>query len=143
MNKRFQAKATINLNAPVSQLWDALINPEIIRQYFWGTNAVSDWKKGSPLYFRGEWEGKSYEDKGIILDIQKERMLRYTHWSSFTGEADIPENYMTITYFVSGNERKSTWEVEMDNIRSEEAAAHSVTNWNAVMASLKALLEKE
>ena len=31
-------------------------------------HALTDWEEGSSLVFRGEWEGKAYEDKGTILE---------------------------------------------------------------------------
>ena len=41
------AKASIKINADKNEVWDALTNPDKIKQYFFGTNANSDWKKGS------------------------------------------------------------------------------------------------
>jgi uncharacterized protein YndB with AHSA1/START domain len=70
MNRQFVAKQEIIINAPTSKVWDALVNPEMIKQYMFGTNAISDWKKGSPIVFKGEWQGKTYEDKGVILRLE-------------------------------------------------------------------------
>ena len=56
------AEAETKINVPVSKVWDALTNPDQIKKYFFGTNAISDWKVGSPLEFKGEWEGKEYHD---------------------------------------------------------------------------------
>ncbi len=36
------AKASITINSPVDNVWDALINPNKIKQYMFGTNAISD-----------------------------------------------------------------------------------------------------
>ena len=46
-----------------------------------GTNLTTDWKVGSPIAWRGEWKGKSYVDKGIVLEIEPEELPKYTHWS--------------------------------------------------------------
>lgn len=40
MNKELIAKASITINTPVAKVWDALINPDKIKQYMFGTNAV-------------------------------------------------------------------------------------------------------
>ncbi len=56
MNKRFIAKASISINAPVSKVWDALTNPEVIKQYMFGINVVSYRKERSPIVWKGEWE---------------------------------------------------------------------------------------
>jgi len=55
---------------------------------------VSDWKVGSTLLFRGVWEGKAYEDKGFILELEKEKkikiqLLEFFFWK----QRDVPENY--------------------------------------------------
>jgi hypothetical protein len=31
-----------------------MTNPEIIKQYMFGTNVISDWKEGSPIVWKGE-----------------------------------------------------------------------------------------
>ena len=56
-------KTSIIINAPAAQVWKALTDPAIIKQYFFGTNVETDWKKGSPITWTGEWEGKTYQDK--------------------------------------------------------------------------------
>ena len=62
-----------------------------------GTNAVSDWQKGSSITYEGEWEGKKYKDKGTIIDIVPEKLLHTTYWSSIGGKEDKPENYKAVT----------------------------------------------
>ncbi|MGZ7042084.1 MAG: SRPBCC family protein, partial [Thermoanaerobaculia bacterium] len=96
------AKASTTINAPVDRVRDALVKPEIIKQYMFGTNVVSDFRKGSPIVWKGEWEGRKYEDKGKILEIEPRRLLKYTHFSPLTGEPDVPENYHTVTIELSG-----------------------------------------
>ena len=53
MKNSISAKVNISINAPVSAVWDALTKPEIIKQYFFGTEAKSDWKVGSLMKIRG------------------------------------------------------------------------------------------
>ena len=56
------AIATITINASTSKVWDALTKPELIKQYLFGTEVATDWQVGSPIRYRGVWEGKTYED---------------------------------------------------------------------------------
>ncbi len=102
MNKEFDAKASTTINAPTARVWDALINPTSIKQYMFGTNVTSDWKKGSRILWKGEWEGKAYEDKGVILQIEAQRKLQYSHFSPLAGLPDKPENYHTVTIELTG-----------------------------------------
>ncbi|MBS1193689.1 MAG: hypothetical protein H6R28_89, partial [Methanomicrobiales archaeon] len=52
------ARASVTIRAPVSRVWDALVSPALIKQYMFGTDAVSDWKVGSPITWNGEWQGR-------------------------------------------------------------------------------------
>jgi uncharacterized protein YndB with AHSA1/START domain len=47
------AKSSIMIDAPAAQVWVALVNPAAIKQYMFGTNVISDWKKGSSILWRG------------------------------------------------------------------------------------------
>jgi uncharacterized protein YndB with AHSA1/START domain len=132
----------IEVNAPKARIWDALINPEQIKKYLFGTNTICDWKVGSPIRFTGEWDGKAYEDKGTILAIEKEKLLSYDYWSSFSGVADVPENYQVVTFKLKGVDGKTQLNLTQQNIRSEEAKSHSEENWKMVLNSLKELVEK-
>src|SRR5215210_9585403 len=101
MNNKFTAQATTLVNVPASKVWDALTNPSLIKQYLYGTEVTSDWKVGSPITYRGEWEGKSYEDKGEILQIEPDKLLVSTFWSSLAGLPDLLGNYKTVRYELS------------------------------------------
>ena len=67
MNKGLIARASISIDSPVGKVWDAFTNPELIKRYMFGTDVISDWKEGSPIAWKGEWQGKKFEDKGVIL----------------------------------------------------------------------------
>src|SRR3954452_6367775 len=95
------ARYSIIIDAPVEQVWGALVNPAAIKQYMFGTNVTSDWKKGSPIVWQGEWQGKAYKDKGVIRQIEPGRALQYTHFSPLSGLPDKPENYHTVTIQLS------------------------------------------
>lgn len=66
MDKNLIARAHVTINAARAKVWNALVNPEAIRQYMFGTNVTSDWRQRSPIIWKGEWQGKSYEDKGAV-----------------------------------------------------------------------------
>jgi uncharacterized protein YndB with AHSA1/START domain len=141
MNNKYVAKATTTINAPVSKVWQALVNPEIIKQYLFNTDVISDWKVGSPIIYRGEWEGKPFEDKGEILEMEPEKLLKSTHWSPLSGVPDSPENYHTVTYTLSDQGESTEVTITQDNNASEEEKAHSEKNWQTVLKGMKDLLE--
>jgi len=142
MDKKLIAKASTTINAPAARVWDALVNPKIIKQYMFGTNVVSDWKKGSPIVWKGEWQGKAYQDKGVILELQPERVIRYSHFSPLSGLPEKPENYHTVTIELSGQGAQTVISLSQDNNATEQAREHSEKNWGMMLGSLKKLLEK-
>ncbi|HJQ14396.1 MAG TPA: SRPBCC domain-containing protein [Anaerolineales bacterium] len=141
MNDKYIAKATTTINAPVTKVWQALVNPEIIKQYLFNTEVISDWKVGSPILYKGEWEGKAFEDKGEILEIEPEKILKSTHWSPLSGAPDRPENYHTVAYTLSARGDSTEVTITQDNNATEQEKAHSEKNWETVLAGMKKLLE--
>ncbi len=142
MNNGLTLTTSISINASKSKVWKALTDPEQIKKYLFGTETKSDWKVGSPITFSGEWEGKPYQDKGTILEIEKEKILKYSYWSSFSGTEDTSENYANVTYSIEEKNGKTIFTLTQDSIKSKEALDHSEQNWKMVMKSLKELLEK-
>src|SRR5512142_3286495 len=125
MANNITAQASTTIHAPASKVWEALTKPELIKQYFFGTNVVTDWKVGSPIYYRGEWQGRPYEDKGTILEFEPNKRLVSTHWSPLSGVPDAPENYHTVTYLLYGHDGSTDVTILQDNNASEEEKQHS------------------
>lgn len=136
------SKVSVNINAPVSKVWQALVDPALIKQYLFGTEAESDWKKGSSIIYNGVWQGKPYTDKGIIVEIIPEKLLHTTYYSPLSGKEDKPENYNNvITELKSGNDF-TTVTISQDNIKDEAELKHMEQNWGTVLDGMKKLLEK-
>ncbi|GAA4318949.1 SRPBCC family protein [Mucilaginibacter gynuensis] len=134
---------TVTFNAPKAEVWQGLTDPEIVKQYFFGTTLKSDWQVGSPITFSGEWDGNSYEDKGTILEITPGEYLKYNYWSSMSGQEDKPENYANVSYSLSEADGVTTLTITQDNIKDEAAKEHSEQNWQMVFGGLKKMLEGE
>jgi uncharacterized protein YndB with AHSA1/START domain len=139
MDKKLIAKASVSIDAATEKVWDALVNPEAIRQYMFGTEVITDWRTGSPIVWRGKWGGKQYEDKGVVLRFEPGRAIQYSHFSPFTGCPDIPENYHTVTVELSGEGDQTRISLTQDNNASEPARAHSEENWKGMLTALTAM----
>jgi uncharacterized protein YndB with AHSA1/START domain len=141
--ENFIAKASIEIEARVAAVWKALVDPEMIKKYLFGTEATSDWKIGSAITYKGIWQGKPYEDKGKILELVPNQLLKSTYWSDMSGLEDKPENYSTVAYSLSEKDGKTILVVSQDNNASKESAAHSESNWGTVLKGLKEIVEKQ
>ena len=136
------AHADITINASIKNVWDALVKPEIIKKYMFGTTVASDWKVGHSITWKGEWQGKSYEDKGQIRQVKPEKLIQYTHYSPLTGLPDIPENYHIVTIELAAKGEGTEVSLSQDNNPTEEAKKHNEKNWDMMLSGLKKILEE-
>ena len=141
MDNQLIAKAKIKINAPLSKVWDALINPKLIKKYMFGTEVISDWKEGSKIIWQGEWQGKNYVDNGVILRMIPEKLIQYSHFSPLSGLPDNPDNYHTVTIELLHEKTDILVSLTQGNNQSEQDKEHSEKNWKMVLESIKKLLE--
>lgn len=135
------ARASTTIHAPVEAVWDALIDPDKIKQYYFGTTVVTDWREGNPIVWKGEWDGQPYEDKGQIIRVVPGETLQYSHFSPLTGQQDKPENYHVITIELDNHGEETKVSLAQDNNASEEDRQHAEENWNMMLSNLKQVVE--
>lgn len=142
MAKGHVARASIAINVPISKVWNALVDPEAIKRYMFGATVVSDWREGSSIAWKGEWQGRPYQDKGVILRFKPQRTLQYTHFSPLSGVPDTPDNYHTVTAELSPEGKTTRIVLTQDNNPTEQAREHSERNWNTMLTTLQKFLEE-
>ncbi|HEX5098954.1 MAG TPA: SRPBCC domain-containing protein [Polyangiaceae bacterium] len=135
------AEVSTNVEAPVSAVWDALTDPKKIKRYMFGTTVNSSFEVGDPITWKGEFKGKSYEDKGTILRLEPRHLLAYSHFSPLSGQRDAPENYHTVVIELAEQGGGTHVTLRQDNNGTEETRQHSEQNWRAVLAGLKKEVE--
>ncbi len=141
--EKFTAKVESVIKSPIGNVWEALTDPGLVKQWLYGTDmTVTEWKPGGKISYKGEWEGKQYEDKGEILEIEPKKKLVSTYFSGLSGQPDVPENYHRVSYLLepAGDDTKLT--IVQEGNPTEESAKHSELNWKTVIQSMKKLLEK-
>jgi uncharacterized protein YndB with AHSA1/START domain len=142
MNTGLIASASVTIAAPAADVWEALVTPAAIKAYMFGATVTSDWVVGSPIVWTGEWQGRAYEDRGIILQIVRERVLEFSHFSPLAGAADLPENYHIVTVHLSSDGAQQTRvSLHQDNNLTDEARERAERNWSLMLAGLKHFVE--
>ena len=141
MSQNLIATKSIHIKATPERVWEALTDPAQVKQYMWGSEVVSDWKQGSPLVYRGDWEGKPFEDKGTILEIDPPRLLRTNYFSPLSGKEDVPENYAEVTYALAPEAGGTKLTVTQSNIVDETAREHSEGNWSVALEAMRKVIE--
>jgi uncharacterized protein YndB with AHSA1/START domain len=142
MTQTLIAQASTVINRPATDVWRALVTPASVKEYMFGTNVQSEWKEGSPITWKGEWEGKAYEDKGVIKRIETNRTLAYTHFSPLAGLPDKPENYHNVTITLTPEGNGTRVSLSQDNNVNEKERDHSQKNWEMMLGGLKKFVEK-
>jgi uncharacterized protein YndB with AHSA1/START domain len=141
MPQTLTATKSINIAATPQRVWEALTDPAQVKQYMFGADVVTDWKMGSSIVFRGMWEGKPFEDKGTILEIDPPRVLRSTYFSPLSGKPDLPENYAEVAYVLAADRGTTTLTVTQSNLAEEGDKAQAEGNWAMTLETMKAMIE--
>jgi uncharacterized protein YndB with AHSA1/START domain len=138
----YVATAECEIEASPEDVWRGLTDPEAIREFMFGSEVQTDWKPGSPITWKGEYEGKSYEDKGEIVTVEPGRLLEVTHFSPLSGQEDTPENYHRVRYELQAADGRTRVRLTQDNSGSAEEAEHSSATWQAMLDGLKKVVEQ-
>lgn len=141
MANKLTAHAGTTIQVPVRQVWQALTDPALIKEYLFGTDTKTDWRKGSLITWSGKHEGKEYQDKGTIIDIVPEKLLHTTHFSPMTGREDKPENYHNVIYELHPKDHATEVTITQDNVANEKELKHMEKNWGMILQGMKKLLE--
>lgn len=139
----------LTINAPVSLLWRYLTEGEKTRLYMYGCEIISDWEEGSSVI----WKGVGPDGNelvfvtGELLAYKKEELLRLTLFDPNMGIADIPENYLEMTYRLEAQGNTSKLFMEQSGFegaeRGQQRYEDSIKGWDAVLQQIKELSEKE
>lgn len=138
----------ITIHAPISRVWDALINPEQTKKYMYGCEVVSDFTAGSPMDWKAIWEGKETTFvTGHVVSIEPEALLVYTTFDPLSEYENIPANHLHVTYQLStedGNTYLSVTQGDYSSVpdgsrRYEEAAREG--GWSSILLTIKEIVE--
>jgi len=133
--------STIKLNAPINKIWDALTKPELIKQWQYGSDLITDWKVDSGIRFRSEWEGQVFEQWGKILEIVPQKLIRYSLFAPRPDLEDKPENYFIMNYILSEEKGCIRLDIIQEDNRQGAVQEAPQGEENPVLSALKILIE--
>jgi uncharacterized protein YndB with AHSA1/START domain len=138
MKLDFPAIAFITINAPRSNVWAALTDTEVIKQYMLGTAVEADWKVGGSLV-RQE-EGRPVDEIGEILAFEPEQLLEFSCFDSNRGSSDPMEPH-NVTIVLTTKSRQTRVAVIQDNNLNDEVRSEAERRWTKILAGLKNYVE--
>lgn len=137
---------TITIKAPPSAVWDALTNPDRIKEWMgepeMGIEIITDWKAGSPIVIKGFHHIK-FENKGTVLQFDPEKGLQYTYLSSLSRLPDKPENYTTIAFRLMSLGNETSFTLTLSNFPTETILKHIDFYWSGTIEIMRKLIERQ
>ena len=148
MEQQLIVTNSIIIDAPATRVWDALVNPEQTKKYMFGCETVSDWQVGSPLLWKGVFDGQELVAvRGHIVQIEPETFLAYTTIDPNSAIDDRPENYLTVTYALtadSGQTRLTVTQGDYATVAEGQKRYNETVEgggWEPILLEIKTLVE--
>jgi uncharacterized protein YndB with AHSA1/START domain len=139
--KMVTSKSTILINATKQKVWDALTKPELVKKWQYGSDVITDWKVGSEIRFRVEWEDKVFEQWGKILEIIPNELIKYSLFFPRPDLEDKEENYFIMSYIISESENKIKLQILKEDNRPRAVKEEESNEENPVLLALKEIIE--
>ncbi|MGN7356451.1 SRPBCC family protein [Paenibacillus sp. SAF-054] len=136
--------SSIRIHSAPSQVWAALTEPELVKQWQYGSILLTDWQVGSEIRFRNEWEGQTFEQWGSVLEYTPYTSLKYSLFAPRPGLEDQPENYFIMSYILTDESGSTLLRIEQQDNRpgsSAEVTESSDEEGQSVLQLLKNLVE--
>ena len=135
---------SVDINAPDHVVWEALTNPELMKQWMaepeMELEIITDWKIRSPIVFKGFHHAK-FENKGIVLKCEQNKILQYTHSSSLSRLPDKPENYSVLEFVLIPSDIHTTLVLTIRNFPTTAIFKHLEFYWASTLEIFKKFAE--
>lgn len=135
------AKASVSIKAPLSTVWRAITDSEIIGRFMTGLKVDTDWEEGSDIEWSGISRARYYDDKGVILKVVPMQLLRHSYYSTHNELPDEEENYNIVTYQLGEETDQTLLLITQDNNPDEKARDNAKSHWETYLKELKSYLE--
>jgi uncharacterized protein YndB with AHSA1/START domain len=143
MKERFIISIAIEASTEV--VWKTLTDPNVMKQWMGESEMQIEidttWKVGSPIIIRGFHHVK-FENRGVVVEFEKENKLSYTHLSSVSRLPDIEENYSTIRFHLDSTAGGTELDIMLENFPTESIRKHLEFYWRGTVATIKSVAEK-
>ena len=132
------AQVSRTIPAGPDKVWKTLTTKEGMKAYMMGADVETDWKVGSPITMKGEFNGHAYEDTGEVRSFEPGKRFSYTHQS---GSETSPQRL--VTFEVAPRDDGTEVTITQENVDGEvkpsdrEHRAEHEKTWNMMLDGLE------
>ena len=141
-----QFSTTVTINSEPLKVWTVLTNPELMTKWMgepeMKVEVLTDWKINSPIFIRG-FHHVQFENKGIVLQYEKGKMLSYSHLSSVSRLPNKPENYSILEFILTPVDKNTQLTLNITNFPTEIIRKHLEFYWRTTIITIKKSVEKQ
>jgi uncharacterized protein YndB with AHSA1/START domain len=141
-----QIEKTVVIAAPLAAVWDALTDPAAMCAWMgepeMAIDVATDWRPGSAIVVSGVHHGP-FRNQGIVLDFIPGTLLRYTHLSSVSALADVPEHYCVIAFELAAVAEGTAVRLTVERFATDVIFRHLDLYWRGTMELFKAFVERQ
>jgi uncharacterized protein YndB with AHSA1/START domain len=139
MNKPSFVYVTYIATTP-EKLWNALIDPEMTKQYWVGQRNVSDWKVGSP------WRHEEYDNANVVdiagTVLESAPPARLVLSWAYPADVGDPAKTSRVTFDIAPQRGMVKLIVTHEELDPDSRMLKGITSgWPVVLSGLKTLLE--
>ena len=141
-----ELKYSLDLNCETEKAWAALTDADLVKQYMFGSEVHSSWNPGDVIEYTMDIEGKNVVVvNGIIEEADAPHKLAHTLFPTGSEMADVPENYLHISYEITETAQGCRLEILQSGFETvadgEQRYEDSVGGWEHLLKELKKTAE--
>jgi len=118
-----------------------LTKPELVKQWQYGSNLLTNWIVGDKIEFVSEWEGKIFKQWGTVLTFIPTDNLSYNLFAPSPELEDKPENYFIMSYLLTDIDGKTKLEIIQEDNRPNAVQEEPQGDENPILQELKKIAE--
>lgn len=136
------SESVVTIQAPVRKVWLALTQPDLVKQWQYGSDLLTTWQPGTPIVFRNEWNGQTFEQRGTVVEFTPESRVKYSLFFPRPDLQDVPANHFFMIYELNESDGMTTVVFRQEDPRpSPPGEAPEGEQGPDVLAMLKELVE--
>ncbi|WP_232825979.1 SRPBCC family protein [Chitinophaga alhagiae] len=139
-----QIEKAVIINAAPRQVWNALTDPALVRQWMGGPEmnitVATNWQVGQPVTISG-FHHLAFENKGTVLQFEPESLLKYDYLSSLSRLPDVPESRTILAFALTPQHEHTLLTLTLSNFPTEAIFRHVDFYWRGTLEILRRFVE--